>query len=630
MLNCLLLKHFSVALFPHPSCCDPVIAFWFLFKIVHAGPQFSSQHASTVFGTTVPEVKSAAAPFAAPRQASVPVPVPVQMHASVTMPLPVTVQVQAPLQQGQQAPAQAPPPKAPNASNKTQSNSKKQAVQQNSVVSSSIQAAAIAAGGRIATPIAAANHLKATQSKNAVHIRTRVTVSSKTSTSCKGPNSVVEPRTQLGGAEHLELPNTVATISAPSILSTHATQQILDVSEANPPRASSGAYFVDTKNALSASAVPASCNSEEQDDDSTFCIVTMDDLFPEDANQPESVNPKEKKPEAISSKERHQDSVDLKEKQQGALGPSTKQPDTINLKVEGIVGSKDADMLEFDQYVASQGGVSVNMDYPDTNNTVRSAPTTQGSAGSQKKQLKSVPMAGRSNSVCAGTSTSGKKTKTQVPQPVTLTPTGTPRVNVSAPSTAQNKTVVRKAAASATAGGQNLLIKKQALNTKGNQTPNSVAAGVTSAVPGSSPASTVVNVAGKVNPPGSSPASTVVNVAGKVSPPGSSQASAVVNAAGKVNPLGSSLARTGIIAPGKVNPSGRSPASTVVIAPGRVNPPGNSQASATVNGASKANPAGSSQTSTLVNGASKVNPLGSSQASKVVSGVSRAKPRASQ
>jgi hypothetical protein len=589
MLNCLLLKHFSVALFPYPSCSDPVIAFWSLFKIVHAGPQSSSEHASTVFGTTVPEVKSAAAPFAAPRQAPVSVPVPVQMHAPVTMPLPVTVQVQAPLQQGQQAPSQAPPPKAPNASNKTRSNSKKQAVPQNpTIVSSSIQAAAIAAGGRIATPIAAANHLKATQSKNAVHIRTRV-VSSKTSTSSKGPNSVVEPRTQLGGAEHLELSNTVATISAPSILSTHATQQILDVSEvsaANPPGASSGAYFVDTKNALSASAVPASCNSEEQDDDSTFCIVTMDDLFPEDANQPESVNPKEKKPEAIRSKERQQDSVDLKEKQQGALGPNIKQPNTINLKVEGIIGSKDADMLEFDQYVASQGGVSVNIDYPDTNNTVRSAPTTQGSASSQKKQLKSVLTAG-----------------------------------------GQNKAVVRKAS---TAGGQNLLIKKQALNSKGNQTPNSVAAGVTSAVPGSSPASTVVNAAGKVNPPGSSPAGTVVNVAGKVSPPGSSQASAVVNAAGKVNPLGSSLARTGIIAPGKVNPSGRSPASTVVIAPGKVNPPGNSQASTAVNGASKANPAGSSQTSTLVNGASKVNPLGSSQASKVVSGVSRANPPASQ
>jgi hypothetical protein len=560
---------------------------------VHAGAQqFSSQYASTVFGTTTPEVKSAAAPFAAPRQA--PVPVPMQMP--VTMPLPVT-QVQAPLLQRQQKPAQAPPPKAPNASNKARNNSKKQAVLQNpTMVSSSIQAAAIAAGGRIATPTAAANHLKATQSKNAVHIIARVTVPSKSSASSKGSNIVVEPRTQIVDAEHLEIPNNVATISAPSIVSTHATQQILDVSEvsaANPTGPSSGAHFAHAKKALSASVVPAVCNSEEQDDDSTFCIVTIDDLFPEDANQSESVNPKEKQPEATGPKERQQDSVGLKEKLQGALGPKTKQPDTTNPKIEGVVDSKDADMLEFDQFVASQG-VSVNMDYPDTSNTVRSAPTPQGSAGSQEKQLKSVLPAGRSNSVCAGVSTSGKKTKTPVPHPATLMPAGTPQVNVSPPSAVQNKTVGMKAAAPATAGGQNLPMKKQTLNTKGNQMPNSTAVGITSVVPDSSPASTVVNAAGKVNPSGSSQASMVVNATGKAHLPG------------------------------------RSPASTVVIALGKVNPAGNSQTSTAANGASKANPPGSSQASMLVNGASKVNPPGISQASKVVSGVSKANPQANQ
>jgi hypothetical protein len=579
---------------------------------VHAGAQqFSSQYTSTVFCTTTPEVKSAAAPFAAPRQAPVPAP----MQVPVTMPLPVT-QVQAPLLQRQQKPAQAPPPKAPNAPNKARNNSKKQAVLQNStMVSSSIQAAAIAAGGRIATPTAAANHLKATQSKNAVHIITRVTVPSKSSTSSKGSNIVVEPRTQFVGAEHLELPNNVATISAPSIVSTHATQQILDVSEvsaANPPGPSSGAHFTDAKKELSASVVPAVCNSEEQDDDSTFCIVTMDDLFPQDANHSESVNPKEKQPEATGPKERQHDSVDLKEKQQGALGPKAKQPDTTNPKIEGIIDSKDADMLEFDQFVASQG-VSVNMDYPDTSNTVISAPTPQGSAGSQKKQLKSVLPAGRSNSVCAGVSTSGKKTKTPVPHPATLLPTGTPRVNVSSPSTVQNKTVGRKAAAPATAGGQNLPMKKQTLNTKGNQTPNSMALSITSVVPGNSPVSTVVNVPGKVSPPGSSLAATVVNAAGKVNPPGSSQASVVVNATGKAHL------------------PGRSPASTVVIALGKVNPTGNSQTSTVANGVSNANPPGSSQASMLVNGAaSKVNPPGISQASKVVSGVSKANSPANQ
>ncbi|GJN21279.1 hypothetical protein PR202_gb08743 [Eleusine coracana subsp. coracana] len=572
-----LLGQYYDALFPHPSYGDPLLTLW-LCKIAHAGAQqHSSQHTSTVFGPTMHEMKSIAAPFAAPRQ--MPVPVPVPMQVPVTMPLPVTVQAQTPLSQGQQAPAQAAPTKASNASNKTRNNSKKQAVPQNpTMVSSSIQAAAIAAGGRIATPIAAANHLKATQSKNAVHIRTRVTASSKSSMSSKGSNMVVETKTQLGGAEHLEPPNTVAPISGP--LTTHATQQILDspeVAAANPPGSSSEEHFTDAKKALSASAVATSCSSGELDDDSTFCIVTMDDLFPEDANQLESADTNEKQPDAVDPKENQQDTVDPKP----ALGPKAKQSDTVNPKVEGIVDSKDADMLEFDQFVASQGGASMNVDHPDKNNTVKSTPMTQGSAGSQKKQLKLVPAAGISTSICAGASTSGKKSKSPVPHPVTLTPTVSSRVNVSAPATAQNKTIVRKAAASA---GQNSLLKKQAPDTKVNQTPNNAAVRVTSIVPANNQASTVVNAAGKANPPGRSQAST----AGKANPPGSSQASTLVNGPRKVN------------LPGK--------------------------ASTLVNGASKANPPGSIQANTVVNIASKANPPGSSQSSKVV----KASPPANQ
>ncbi|XP_062219277.1 uncharacterized protein LOC133919062 [Phragmites australis] len=435
--------------------------------------QQSSQHTSTVFGPTIPEVKSAAAPS----------PASVQMQVPVAMPVPVTVQLQSSLPQGQQAPAQAAPPKVSNALNKTRINSKKQAAQQNPTVGpSSIQAAAIAAGGRIATASTAANFLKAAQSKNAVHIKSRVTGSSKSSTSSKASIMVVEPGTQLGGTQHIEPPNTSSPISGPSILTTHATEQVHGVSEVaavNPPGPSAGAHLLETMKALSTTSVPASCDSEEQDEDSKFCAVTIYDLFPEDAKQPETGCPKAKQPDPA--------------------GPKAKQPETVDLKVEETVDSKDADMLEFDRFVAAQGG-SVNMDYLDKSKTVNSAPGAQGGVGCQKKQLKPMPATGKSNAVSAGAPATGKKTKTPVPHTATPMPTGTLRAIVGAgKATAQNKTVVRKATAPATTGGQNPPLMKHAANAKGNQTPNNAA--VISGVPASNQASTVVNGASKANPP---------------------------------------------------------------------------------------------------------------------------------
>uniref|UniRef100_A0A0A9DDJ6 Uncharacterized protein n=1 Tax=Arundo donax TaxID=35708 RepID=A0A0A9DDJ6_ARUDO len=189
-------------------------------------------------------------------------------------------------------------------------------------------------------------------------------------------------------------------------------------------------------------------------------------------------------------------------------------------------------MLEFDRFVAAQG--SVNMDHLDKSKTVKSSPGGQDFVGYQKKQLKLVPAVRKSDPVSAGALAPGKKTVTSVTQSATPMPTGTLRVIVGAGNTtAQNKTVVRKAAAPATTGGQNPLLKNTA-NAKGNQTPSNAAVG--SGVPTSSQGSTVVNGANKANPLASSQASTVVNGASEANPPASSQTSPVVNGTGKANP----------------------------------------------------------------------------------------------
>ncbi|KAL6899199.1 hypothetical protein ACP4OV_005857 [Aristida adscensionis] len=458
--------------------------------------QQSIQHASAVYSPSIPEVKPAASPSLAP----VPVPIPVPMQIPVAVPVPVTVQVQSSLPPGQQVPAQTALPKVSNASNKTRNNSKKQAAQPNPTIGpSSIQAAAIAAGGRIATATTAANFLKVAQSKNAVHIRSRVTVSSKSSISSKAPVMATEPGAQLGIAQHLETPNTSAPISGPSSLPVHATEKSPGVSEVAavyPPRPSG--THLETKKALSSTPVPVSCNSEEKDEDSKFCVITIEDLFPEEAKQPDTAGPKAKQPDTA--------------------GPKAKQPDIVDPKVEEIVDAKDADMIEFDRFVAAQGGCS-NVDGLDETKNASSAAAARGGVDFQKKQLKSLPAAGKSNLVHAGAPAAGKKARTPVPHVVASTPTGIVRSIVGAGnSTTQNKTVVRKSAP-AIVSSQNSLLKKHTANTKSNQKANN--ATVVSGLPASSQASMVVNGASKANPPASSQASAVVNGSSAANPPAS-------------------------------------------------------------------------------------------------------------
>ncbi|KAL6634062.1 hypothetical protein ACP70R_026733 [Stipagrostis hirtigluma subsp. patula] len=464
--------------------------------------QQSSQHTSTVSCPSMPP----------------PAPLPLPVPTQVPMPAPVTVQVQSPLPQGQLACTQEPPPKVSNASSTTRKNSKKQAAQQNRTVApSSIQAAAIAAGGRIATGTTAANFLKAAQSKNSVHIRARVTGSSKSSTSSKASAMVVEPGTQLSSGQHAEPRNTSAPYSSPSVLTTHAAGQVHGVSEVaaiNPPEPSAGVNLLGTKKALSTTPLPASCDIVQQDDDSKFCVITIDDLFPEDAKQLETLRPKAKQP----------DPVGPKAKQPNVADPKAKQSDTVDRKVEKTVDSKDADMLEFDQYVASQGG-SINMSHLDESKTVKSTPGAQDLVGCQKKQLKLVSTVQRSYPVSAGVPATEKKTITPVTKSATPMPTGTlPIIVGGGNATVQNGTLARNAAGPATTGGQNPLLKKA------NQTSSNAAVG--SRVPSSS---MTMNSASRMNPPARSQASTVVNGASKVNPLASNQAGTLVNRAGQAN-----------------------------------------------------------------------------------------------
>jgi hypothetical protein len=486
------------------------------------------------------------------------------------MPLRVAAQVQTPLHQGQQAPVQAAPPKLSNASNKTR---KKQAAQPNpTIVPSSIQAAAIAAGGRLATASTAASFLKAAQSKNVVHIKSLGATSLKSSASSKA-SIVVEHGTQPGGSQHLEPLNPSAV---------HGVSGVTVVNQSGPP---AGAPSLETKKALSTTLAPVPC----EEDDSEFCVITIDDLFPEDAKQPEVVDAKQpetvdtkaKQPETTGLKAQQPENADPKAMQQETMDPKSKQPDTLEVE---IVDPKDKDMLEFDQYVASQGG-HLNTDDLNKSKCTDSASQAQCLVGSQKKPQKLIPADGKGNPVTvvgkvkpvtAGVAATGKKTKI----PVSHSAAGTPRgivdtVNANAP----NKTLVRRAATPVPAGCQAPPLK-HAVNTKGNQMTTSNATVFSSGVPASSQTSVVAKGASKANPPSSSsqaePNSVAVNGANRVvNPTSSSQASAAVNNTNRAAiPLSSSQA-----------------SATVDGANRAANPPPSNQASTAVNGAAnKGNP----------------------------------------
>lgn len=358
--------------------------------------QQSTQHHAPVFGTATPELKSATSSSSF----TLPVPVP------VSSPVPVPVQVQMPLPQVQQAPAQAAPLRVPNISNKSRNNSKKQAAQANLTnAPSSIQAAAIAAGGRIATPSVATSLFKAAQSTKAVHIRSRGTGSSKTSTSSKSSTMADESGTQLGSAQPLELPICSAPTPSP-VLTTQSTEHVTVVPEVagvNPLEQSAIEHLLETEKTLSTTPVSVPCDSMDMDDDSTFCVVTMEDLFPEDVNQPDIVDPKA---EGI-----------IDPKAEEIIDP--KAEEIIDPKTEEIIDPKDADMLEFDRFVA-QGCLSI-----DKSKGVKIAPGAQGAIDSQKKQPKQLPTAGKSIPIFTRAPASMKKTKTLGSPGATFPPTVT-------------------------------------------------------------------------------------------------------------------------------------------------------------------------------------------------------------
>jgi hypothetical protein len=139
----------------------------------------------------------------------------------------------------------------------------------------------------------------------------------------------------------------------------------------------------------------------EIDDDSTFCVVTMEDLFPEDVKQPDIVDPKA------------EEIIDPKAEE--IIDP--KADDIIDPKAEDIIDSKDADMLEFDRFVA-QGCLGI-----DKSIGVRIAPGAQAAIASQKKQPKQLPTAGKSIPIF--TAATMKKTKTLGSHGATFPPTVT-------------------------------------------------------------------------------------------------------------------------------------------------------------------------------------------------------------
>ncbi|KAG8070988.1 hypothetical protein GUJ93_ZPchr0006g44970 [Zizania palustris] len=412
------------------------------------GLQQSIQHHTPMFAMATPEVKSVTVP------SPLPVPMPVTMPI-VPVPVPVQpVQVQLPPPQLQQAPTQAAPPKVSNTSNKSRNNSKKQVPQPSPVNGpSSIQAAAIAAGGRIATPSVATNLLKAAQSTKAVHIRSRGTGSSKSSVGSKAPTMAGEPGTQLGSAQHQELQN--ISVPSPPALTTHATEQVHTVSEVagvNPLGQSAGMHFPETKKTSSTTPVPGSADKMEIDDSSNFFVVTMEDLFPED----------------------------------------TKKEDIEDPKIEAI-DPKDADMIEFDRFVARG---CLNKDNQDKSKIVKTAPEAQSVVGSQKKQLKMLPTVGKCSPIFAGAPATGKRTKTPVPR-------GRASSGIVAATNASvpNRAVGGKASTPATTGAHNAIQQQCITNSNGNGMPKSVSPGTGTSA--NNQANTLVNEASKGNPPAS-------------------------------------------------------------------------------------------------------------------------------
>ncbi|KAK1661536.1 hypothetical protein QYE76_049695 [Lolium multiflorum] len=276
-----------------------------LSSLRRSGPsQPSTQHAP-VFLSATAESKSAAPSSLF----SLPVPVPLPAQLKVLMPSP----------QVQQAHAQVAPLRVSNTSSKSRSNSKKQVAQTNPTnAPSSIQAAAIAAGGRIATPSSATKLLKGAQSTKSMHVRSRGIGASKTSATSKSSTMAGESETWIGRARHPELPNFSALTSPPHVLTTQSTGQVNAIVEvaavSNPMEQSASVHLLEPERILSTTPLSGSCdNMVEMDDDSTFRVVTMEDLFPEDV----------------------------------------KQSHIVDTKAEEIIGT-DTAMLEFDRYVASQ------------------------------------------------------------------------------------------------------------------------------------------------------------------------------------------------------------------------------------------------------------------------------------
>lgn len=151
-----------------------------------------------------------------------------------------------------------------------------------------IQAAATAAGGRIITPRAAPNFAKAEQYTNFVHIRSRGTGPSKTSTGSKASTMASEPGTPLGSAQHPELPNCSAPAPSPPVPTIPAPMQVNIVPRVpvdNCRKKSASTHLLETDRALSTISVSRPCEDLEMDDESSFCVVTMEDFLTEDMEQ---------------------------------------------------------------------------------------------------------------------------------------------------------------------------------------------------------------------------------------------------------------------------------------------------------------------------------------------------------
>ncbi|XP_037452561.1 mucin-5AC-like [Triticum dicoccoides] len=434
--------------------------------------QQSTQHSAPVFGAAAPELKSATS-----SSFSLPVPVPSAAPGVVS----AQVQVQPP--RVQQAPPQAAPSKVSIASIKSRNSSKKQTAQANPTnAPSSIQAAAIAAGGRIATASIATNLLKAAQSPQAVHIRSRGKGSSKTSTSSKASTMAGEPGTQTGSAQHPELLNCSAPTPSPTVLITQSTEQVNVVPEVagvNPPEQSASAHLLEPDRTLSTTPVPGPCDNMEIDDDSTFCVVTMEDLFPEDVKQPETVSQPEmvRQPETVRPPETVSQPEMVRQSETVRQPEMVKQPEMVDPKAEEMIDPKDADMLEFDRFVA-QGCLTT--DYSDKSKGVKIAPGAQGATASQKK--KQLPTVGKSIPVFRAPVIM-KKTKALASHGATLASTVTSSGLVGTGNAGVlSKAIYRKPAGPGTTGKQNrcqeiMAQKQHAINSNSSAMARNAAPG---------------------------------------------------------------------------------------------------------------------------------------------------------